>query len=107
MKHNVECTNKVIFDTTCVKFKREQKYSYPVSGCIDLKQECKNMNVESISPAYDIPVASHNFKMNTKIFTVDPKTLHDLISANISGIVKYYISPSCVCSSLARLLSHI
>ena len=40
-------------------------------------------------------------KMNTEIFTTDSKTLHGLISANISRIVRYYTSPSSVCSNLA------
>lgn len=52
----------------------------------------------------NIPVASPSSWMNTKIFTIDPRDLHDLISVNISRIVKYYTSSS-VCSSLPRLFS--
>ena len=44
--------------------------------------------------------------MNTKIFTTDSKTLRGLISTNISRIVRYYTSPSSVCSSLAWFHSH-
>lgn len=63
------------------------------------------MNVESISHTCDNPMASHHLKMNTKIFTIDPKALHDLISANISTVVKYYTCAGSVCSSLAWLAS--
>lgn len=53
------------------------------------------MNVQSISPAYDILVASHSFKMNTKILTMDPKALHDLISASISKLSNIILLALC------------